>query len=234
MAVLPAGPRVYISGQAEPGPDLATATRKTLESLEATLKHLGLGKEHVVQVKAFFLPMKSADVVEQEVAAFFGAPEPPPLVLVEWRMSQPIEIELIAAAPKAGGEEAIEYLATPALKPSPVFSRVARVNRGDLVYVSGLFGAAGGTGTAQVETIFAELKGILSESGSDLRHMAKATYYVSDDDASKALNDLRPKYYDPARPPAASKATVPGVGLDGCSVTLDMIAVVPGRSGTRP
>ena len=90
MAVLPAGPRVYISGQAEPDPDLATATRKTLDSLQATLAHLGLGKEHVVQVKAFFLPMKSADVVEREVAAFFGAPESPPLVLIDWRMSQPI------------------------------------------------------------------------------------------------------------------------------------------------
>jgi enamine deaminase RidA (YjgF/YER057c/UK114 family) len=42
LAVLPAGPRVYVSGQAEPGPDLATATRKTLQSLEATLKSLGL------------------------------------------------------------------------------------------------------------------------------------------------------------------------------------------------
>lgn len=230
FAVLPAGPRVYISGQAEPGADLATATRKTLESLEATLKHLGLGREHVVQVKAFFLPMKSANVVEREVSAFFGAgAPPPPLVLVDWQMPQPIEIELIAAAPTPGGTEPVEYLATPKLKHSPVFSRVARINRGDLVYVSGLFGAGGAPAAAQIEAIFDELKTILTEAGSDLRHLAKATYYVSDASASTALNELRPRYYDPARPPAASKATVPGVGPEGRTVTLDMIAVVPGK-----
>jgi enamine deaminase RidA (YjgF/YER057c/UK114 family) len=62
---------------------------------------------------------------------------------------------------------------------------------------------------------------------SDTWSRRRITSYVTDDAASKALNDLRPNYYDPARPPAASKATVPGVGLDGRTVTLDMIAVVP-------
>lgn len=235
VAYLPAGPRIYVSGQAEKGADLAAATQKTLESLGASLKHLGLGKEHVVQVRAFFLPMKSADVVEREVKAFFGADViAPPLVLVDWRMPQPIEIELIAAPPTAGGSEVIEYLATPTLKPSPVFSRIARINRGDLVYISGLFGAAGTSGPAQIETIFEQLKTILTEAGSDLRHLAKATYYVSDDSTSKALNELRPRYFDPARPPAASKAGVPGVGLEGRTITLDMIAVVPGDRNARP
>ena len=42
--------------------------------------------------------------------------------------------------------------------------------------------------------------------------------------ASK-LNELRPKFYDPKRPPAASKAFVPGVGLAGPSLMIDMIAV---------
>jgi enamine deaminase RidA (YjgF/YER057c/UK114 family) len=186
-----------------------------------------------VQVKAFFLPMKSASTVETEVAAFFGRDASPPLVLIDWRMPQPIEIELIAAAPAARREESVEYLATPRLKQSPVFSRVARVNRGDLVYVSGLFGPAGGSATVQIGAIFTELKEVLGESGSDFLHMAKATYYISDDDASKALNTLRPKYYDPARPPAASKAIVPGVGLEGRTVTLDMIAVVPERPDGR-
>ena len=53
----------------------------------------------------------------------------------------------------------------------------------------------------------------------------KATYYVADDDSSNKLNDLRPKYYDPARPPAASKAKVAGSGMENTSVTLDIIAV---------
>jgi len=56
-------------------------------------------------------------------------------------------------------------------------------------------------------------------------NLAKATYYVSTDATSKALNVLRPNYYDPKRPPAASKALVPGVGREGRTLTLDMIAV---------
>ena len=233
LAVLPAGARVNISGQAETDDDLATATRKTLESLDDSLKHIGLGKEHVVQVKAFFLPMKSAEIVEQEVARFFGDATAPPLVMVDWKSSpsQPIEIELIASAPEPGGAEAVEYLSTPWLKPSPVFSRIVRVNHGDLAYVSGLVGPEGASGVGQVEAIFADLNAILAEAGSDLRHLAKATYYVSDDDASQALNTLRPRYYDPARPPAASKAVVPGVGHIGRSVSVDMIAV---SAGSKP
>jgi enamine deaminase RidA (YjgF/YER057c/UK114 family) len=73
--------------------------------------------------------------------------------------------------------------------------------------------------------VFDRLKDILDRTGSDFRHLAKATYYVSADDASRKLNELRPRYYDPKRPPAASKAVVAGVGMTERTVTLDMIAV---------
>jgi hypothetical protein len=55
--------------------------------------------------------------------------------------------------------------------------------------------------------------------------LAKATYYVSNSEASGKLNELRPKFYNPQRPPAASKALVKSVGRNEMSVTLDMIAV---------
>jgi len=229
FATISAGRRVFISGQAEPDADLAAATRKTLESLEESLKHLGMGKEHIAQLKAFYLPADSAEIVWRETTQFFGEAVSPPLVLVEWKSSSslPIEIELVAFAPDQApeGAEAVEYLTPPGLTPSPVFSRIARVNRGDLVFVSGLTGPEGASGAEQVEAIFAELKAILDEAGSDFRHMAKATYYVADNEASVALNELRPNHYDPARPPAASKAIVPGTGSPGRSVEVDMIAV---------
>lgn len=65
----------------------------------------------------------------------------------------------------------------------------------------------------------------MKRTGSDVRHLVKATYYVSDDGASKPLNVIRQKYYDPKRPPAASKATVPAVGVPDRSIAIDMIAV---------
>ena len=89
----------------------------------------------------------------------------------------------------------------------------------------GLYPPQPGTGGEQVAGVFDRLKAVLARTGSDFRHLAKATYYVSADDASRKLNELRPRYYDPKRPPAASKAVVPGVGMAGRTVTLDMIAV---------
>lgn len=233
VAILPAGAKVYISGQAEPHTDLAESTRRTLKSLEKTLAYLGLDKSHVVQLKAFMQPMSAAAVVEREMTTFFGAGAVPPLAYVEWRSSpsQPIEIELIARAGPRTEPAPVEALTPTGMKASPVFSRIARVNRGALVYIGGLFGPPQTKGTEQVEAIFETLKAILDETGSDFRHLAKATYYVSDDEASRALNDLRPKYYDPKIPPAASKAVVPGVGSEGKTVTLDMIGVAaPGTA----
>ncbi|WP_406694911.1 RidA family protein [Singulisphaera sp. Ch08] len=237
LAILPAGARVYVSGQAEPNTDLALATRETLKSLGKTLAYLGLDKTHVVQLKAFMEPMSAAAVVEREMTTFFGTGSVPPLAYVEWRSGPtvPIEIELIAKAGPRTELAAVEALTPTGMKASPVFSKVVRVNRGDLVYLSGLYGLPQTKGTEQVETIFKTLEKLLAETGTDFRHLAKATYYVTDDEASRALNDLRPKYYDPKIPPAASKAIVPGVGADGKTVTLDMIGVtVPAESASPP
>jgi enamine deaminase RidA (YjgF/YER057c/UK114 family) len=224
-AILPAIPRLYVSGQAEKGADLAEATRKTLVSLQSTLKHLGGELASVVQVKCFLSPMSEVAAAEREIAAFFGN-RIPPCVFVEWQSTLPIEIELIASVwPKSDSTEPLEFITPPGMTASPVFCRVVRVNDPRTIFVSGLFARETGDGAAQVSDVFAQLQDILKASGSDLRHLAKATYYVSDNDASAKLNELRPKFYDPARPPAASKAQVLGVGMAGRSLTLDMIAV---------
>jgi enamine deaminase RidA (YjgF/YER057c/UK114 family) len=55
-AILPAGPAVYVSGQAVKG-ELAEATRATLEQLITTLVSLGLEKKDIVQIKSFIRPM---------------------------------------------------------------------------------------------------------------------------------------------------------------------------------
>jgi enamine deaminase RidA (YjgF/YER057c/UK114 family) len=228
VAVLPAGGVVYVAGQAEKGP-LPEATRATLKQLEATLSHLDLEKEHVVQLKAFLRPMSAVAVVEKEIAAFFKDQTVPPVVYTEWLSTDPaVEIELIAASPVATSPTAapLEFITPPFLTASPVFSRVTRLNRGQKVYVSGLYGKTPDNAQAQVTEIFTTLDAILKEAGSNLNNLAKATYYVSNDQTSTQLNALRPQYYDPKRPPAASKALVKGVGMAGMGITVDMIGVV--------
>jgi enamine deaminase RidA (YjgF/YER057c/UK114 family) len=228
LAILPAGPRVYVAGQAERG-ELPEATRKTLESLRATLRYLGLADADVVQLKAFLTPMSRVEEVAREVTRFYGEGKTPPVVFVEWKSpaTTPIEIELIAAA-RRGKEkpaDSLEYLTPPGMQASPIYSRVARAHHDRTIYISGLYGPSGRSGEAQVLAIFDELGELLKKTGSDFKHLAKATYYVATEDTSRKLNELRPRFYDPKRPPSASKAMVGGSGREGCGITLDMIAV---------
>jgi len=227
--VLPAGGRIDIAGQAEKADGtVAGATKATLESLEKTLKHLGSDRSKVVLLKGFFKPATEAAAVRKAVADFF-APEPaPPLVLVEWTMSLPIEIELVAATGPAT-PVGLRYLTPPGMTASPVYSRTA-VSQGkfDTVYSSGLVAPGGTREPNQAGAIFETLNDILKATGSDMNHLTKATYYVTSDIANKGLDTLRPTIYDPKRPPTASKSGAIGLVHDGGQgLLVDMIAVTP-------
>jgi enamine deaminase RidA (YjgF/YER057c/UK114 family) len=226
VAVLPAGPKLYVSGMADTN-SLLSATRMTLEKLVAAIAHLGSQREDIVQLKVFLQPMGEVVAVRQVVADFFDG-NAPPTVFVEWISANPVvEIELIAAAKGSAGHEtnSVSYFTPPGTTDSKVYRRAARVNRGKLIYVSGLHGMKATAGAGQVREIFAVLGAITKQAGSDFEHLVKATYFVTDNDASNQLNELRPRFYPPLRPPAASKARVRGVGQPGKTVTLDMIAV---------
>ena len=67
----------------------------------------------------------------------------------------------------------------------------------------------------------------MQQVGADFDHMVKATYYVTDNASSRLLGTIREELYNPRRPPAASKALVKGVGKNGHSLMLEMIAAVP-------
>lgn len=232
VSVLPRGSAVYVAGQSARG-DLAQATRKTMESLHGTLEYLGLKASHVVELKAFLRPMSDAAIAEKEIARLYRAQDQlvPPITYVEWVSRNPIEIELVAFAPRAApssrAHHTVSFITPPGMTASPVFSRVARVHGGRTVYVSGLYARSRTDAEGQIREIFGLLGQLLEKAGTDFDHLAKATYYVSADDVSRKLNEIRPEFYDPRRPPAASKAMVKGVGMPGRSITLDMIAVTP-------
>lgn len=237
IALLPQGTRIFIAGQAEPSEDLAEATSKTLQSLQRTLQFLGRSDADIVQLKAFVQPMSAAHVVQQQVTRFYTGRTPPPLVLVEWKSSAtvPVEIELVAwGGAASAGAQPIEFLTPPFMTASPVYSRISRTAHPTLIFTSGLHrltentagsGTAEEAAAAEVTETFTRLNTILQATGSDLEHLAKATYYVAGDPVSLSLNRLRPRYYNPARPPAASKAMVQGVGSASQTLSIDMIAV---------
>ncbi len=224
-AILPAGPRIYVSGRAADGPP-ADAASDVLRQLEETMAFLGLDVTRVVQVKCFLQPIAATTEVQAWIIRHFGG-HAPPTVFVEWQHERTIEIELIAAAEMATAKDppAIEYLTPPEDRASPVFARVARVSHPGSIFVSTLNGRTDELGEMPIREMFADLTRILKKAGSDLLHLAKATYYVSDDRTSRKLNEIRPEFYDPARPPAASKAPVRGTAVTGRSLAVDMIAV---------
>jgi enamine deaminase RidA (YjgF/YER057c/UK114 family) len=179
----------------------------------------------VVQLKCFLTPMSDVEQTYSEIETLFGDQLAPPTSVVEWISTSPIEIEMIVHAPPSSTSDRITHEWLPWLTVSPVYCRYTRIPGDTQVYISGCFGGEGSDDKAQAAAVFQQLQDRLAAAGSDLKHMAKATYYVSNDGASTAMNDVRPMLYDPQHPPAASKAMVHGIGLSGRSFNLDMIAV---------
>lgn len=227
VAVQPSGPFVVVSGRAAQG-EFDAAIAATLEQLRADLQGVGLGFDHVVQVKSFVRDVSQAARLREIVAQAFGAPAPPQVV-TEWlRAGAPAEIELIAAAPTLSAPVPAGAAVTYVEPISSRYSRVASVHRGRPVFISGLYGSSSDP-AAQVTEMFDELRRVLVAAGSDMRHLVKATYYVSDPAADRAINDIRPTRFDAERPPAASKISVRGTGRAGKGSTFDMIAVTAER-----
>ncbi len=225
-AVLPAGGIAYLSGHPEAFGLTTLPTTKSMTRLMKTLGQLNLAPEDVVQVKVFVNPVTSADDVLREVQAFFPDGLTPPIVFVEWLAKLPVEIEMIAQLPPSDKPAPnVEYFDPPEFRPDSTFSRVALMRADRQIYLSGLHASKPSRGEPQADLLFGQLAEILAKTGSDIRHLVKATYYVSDDDGARWIDKTRFKIFDEKRPPAASKLMVHGVGLPGRTMTVDMIAV---------
>lgn len=226
-AILPQGAKIFISGQAERGGDLATATRLTMAGLVRSLAHLGLKPSDVVQVRAFITPFAQHTEAAREIAATFGG-KAPPTVLLEWVSDLYAEIEIVVSARALGTGPAgpISHAWLPWLTASPRYCHVAHVSAGTpLIYLAGIDGGETGDARAQMKTTFERIGSTLFDAGSSYRHLAKATYYLGSGAPRTVLGTIRDVYYDPQRPPAASALEVKRVGLPGRTATIDLIAV---------
>lgn len=229
-AVLPRGHVAYLSGQPDEGTLTESPVVVAMSDLMRTLGHMKRTPKDVVQLKIFLRPMNSADAVLREVQKFFPGQMMPPVVFVEWLAAVPIEIEMIAQLPDSTkSADGVDYFTPPEVRPANTFSKVALVRTDRQIYISGLFAKAPSRGEPQSKDVFGQLQEILAKTGSDIRHLAKATYYVSDDDAARWVDKTRPVLFDSTRPPAASKVMVHAVGHTHRTMTVDMIAVGSGK-----
>ena len=228
-AVLPPGGIAYLSGQPDEGAVAASAVARSMSGLTKTMGHLKLSPKDVVQIKVFLRPMTSAKEVLGELRKFFRDQLLPPVVFVEWLAAVPIEIEMIAQLPASDKQsEEVLYYTPPEVRPSNTFSKAVLLRGDTQIYISGLYARVPSRGEPQAVYLFDQLQEVLKKSGSDMRHLVKGSYYVSDDDAARWIDRLRPRVYDPSRPPAASKVMVHGVGMAQRTMTVDMIAVPTG------
>jgi enamine deaminase RidA (YjgF/YER057c/UK114 family) len=234
-AVMPAGRDIlYVSGRAASGA-LAEATSETMRQLFDVLAHVGSTQVDVVQVKAFIQPMSDWETVQHEIDRSFGAAASPPVVHVAWTSpSRATEIELIAAAPEREETgETVSYFTPPGDEASPVYSRVARVHSDEVIYIGGVSASNAATPQQEVRSVLEQMRRLAEAAGSNLNHLAKATYYVSGRPVSAMLNKLRPEYYLPTRPPAASKISVATIGVSDRTLLVDMVAAPAGLLSPR-
>jgi enamine deaminase RidA (YjgF/YER057c/UK114 family) len=225
-ALLPRGGVAYLSGVPAEGELTMSAVDRSMSTLWKLLEELELSPAQVVQLKVFLRPAASANDVQDELKKYFPGQMIPPVVFVEWLAPPPVEIELIAQLPLPDrSAPSVQHYNPPEVRPMQIFSRVALVRTERQIYTSGLFARKAGRGQDQALDVFDQLQKVLDQTGSDLRHMAKATYYVCDDESARGMDRARLWLYDQDRPPAASKCMVHGVGQAGRTLTMDVIAV---------
>ncbi len=225
---------IFVSGCAVDGATYAESILPTVDQiLNVHLFPHGVQLSDVVQVRAYVGDLDNWAVAEAMINSRFVDLPPPPIVFVEWANRDSVEIEFIAAASSAADtDQGVSFFTPQTLVASPLYSRVAIVHSQEIIYFSGMLGTTNQSPTAQVTSVFDNLKRRTEAVGSDLRNLVKATYLVSDREVDQAVNALRPNYYDPTRPPAASKIFRTSVGAIDRDLLVDMIAV-PARDDTK-
>ncbi|MCP4855545.1 MAG: hypothetical protein GY903_13725 [Fuerstiella sp.] len=218
---------IYASGRAMKGKAYEESVPLAIDALlKDYVFTQGATRNDVLQIRAYIGDLdhwvKAKKLIQQTLAADVA----PPIVFIQWARNDSVEIEFITSAPyKAKTTETVSFKTPKTLKKSPVFSRIALLHSDTLTFMSGMVGSTNHNPEMQVASLFDELQLRAKAVGSDLRHLVKATYLVSDQHVDQAVNALRPNYYDPERPPAASKIFRKSIGVDGRHLLVDMITV---------
>lgn len=124
----------------------------------------------------------------------------------------------------------MDYIATnDAPKAIGPYSQAVKV--ANTIYVSGQIALDPATGNlvegdfaAHTRRVFENLKAILKQAGTDLRHVTKATVYLTDLANFQTLNTIYAEYFGDHKP---ARSTVGVAQLPkGAVVEIDLIAVV--------
>lgn len=115
----------------------------------------------------------------------------------------------------------------------PVSHYTDAVRAGELLFVSGCI-AVDGDGrlvgrsdvVEQTRQVFANLNAVLAAAGASLHDVVKVTVYLTDVGDRAAVNTVREEMFGETRP-ASTLVEVSKLVLDGASVEIDAIALLP-------
>jgi enamine deaminase RidA (YjgF/YER057c/UK114 family) len=126
---------------------------------------------------------------------------------------------------------------TSLIAPGPaVYSHVAKVNRGTIVYISGQVpsdasGKIVGDGDfeAQVGQVFANLKIAVEAAGGEMADIVKLNYFlaaeVNQADVPK-MRPIRDRYLNVAKPPASTFVAVSRLMRPGWLIEIEAVAAI--------
>jgi len=131
-------------------------------------------------------------------------------------------------------KNAVRFVNSEALPPSPGYSQAAEVRPGRMIYVAGQVsmdrsGKLVGEGDmrAQAQQTFENLKAALEASGAKFENVVKLNYYVLDVSQLPAVREVRDKFVNTANPPASTAVEVKRLFREGFLIEVEAVAAMP-------
>lgn len=131
-------------------------------------------------------------------------------------------------------QNAVHFVKSENLPPSPGYSQAVEVRGGRIVYVAGQValdrsGKVVGEGDmrAQAQQTFENLKAALDASGAKFENVVKLNYYFSDITQLPVVREVRDKFINTTNPPASTAVEVKRLFREPFLIEVEAVAVVP-------
>ena len=131
-------------------------------------------------------------------------------------------------------QNAVRFVKSENLPPSPGYSQAVEVRPGRLVYVAGQVamdrsGKVVGEGDirAQTQQTFENLKAALEASGAKFENVVKLNYYFTDITQLPVVREVRDKFINTTNPPACTAVEVKRLFREPYLIEVEAVAVVP-------
>ena len=136
--------------------------------------------------------------------------------------------------PMNQSEDAVRFVRSENLPPSPGYSQAVEIRRGRIIYVAGQVavdrsGKVVGEGDmrAQAQQTFENLKAALEASGAKFENVVKLNYYFADISQLAAVREVRDKFINTANPPASTAVEIKRLFREPLLIEVEAVAVVP-------